>query len=97
MTDKIPFHNDPLFRNWFEVVVAEEHYPHDVWTSKSDLSPELIVWLANNARLPYRIEFTTAFAASRDGSATNRGFCRVMFRASRDATLFKMFWGASDA
>jgi hypothetical protein len=84
------FRTDPLFKNWFAVEVRD-----DLFTQQA-LSPELEEWLADNVRLPWDAQFSNGMVSDGDRhgdvSYVTKPFCRVMFRAKRDATLFKLFW-----
>lgn len=79
---------DSLLKNWFAINVPSEFF------EKTALKPEVTEWLAANARLGWTMQIGSGWRDDGSGSSFSKNFCRVLFRANRDATLFKMFWGS---
>lgn len=84
---------DPLRRNWHHVMVAREHtegFPmldrHQQSPDAADF-PEIAEWLKANAKLGFIFERRTMpfdFLSNE---------YRCAFRSSRDAALFRMYFG----
>jgi len=85
---EIVWPSDSLLRNWFVVNVPVDYF------DKRALKPEVEAWLNANARLGWVMQIGSGWRD--DGTASfSQNYCRVLFRANRDATLFKMFWGTA--
>ncbi len=83
------FHTEKLLKNWFPVELP------DACFTDGALVAEVEGWLKENARLPYVVEFGSDGVTKNEQFAVHRAACRILFRAGRDASLFKLFWGGA--